>query len=403
MPRKFRTKEWVVMVFIANDNDLGSFTRAKIEEIETVGSTLAADVVIQFDTPGTSAIRRMRLSKQRKFPLRRLQLETNTGDKRTLIRFADLTMEDFHPRRAMLILSNHGSGIAIANDDLLVAERDGRFRRNDHKCHRIHQQEPIFRMLTPNTALYDHNIDKPATLRTDALDNMELKSALKSIARRHGRVELLAFDACLMNTIEVAFQLRTSVRFMVGSQSNIPVPGCTFSSTFTLMRDESLPTQEVAKAIVRGVTPVQFDEVSAMAALDLDKADDVAESVSVLAEALISYLRNDPNALFEVTVAHLSALAMPDSDTIDLFDFCEKLTQRVKNDDVVEAATDVQDAVDQLVLLANPQGAVVKGARGISITLPRRNDISDAYRQLDFARETSWVDFLKSYLPLRFP
>lgn len=387
MARKFRTKEWAVMIFIANDNDLDTFTRGKIEEIETVGSTTAADVIIQFDTQGTSMIRRMRLSKGRQFRLRRLQDETNTGDKRTLIRFIDLTMEDFHPRRAMLGISNHGSGFAIASD-----LSPGRRRRR-----------PVFRIFNSREpVLFAPDTGRPLEPSKDSLDNLELKAALMSIVRKHGRLELLVFDACLMSTFEVAYQLRQAARVMVGSQSNIPVPGCRFAPTFDLMRNETIPTNDVAKSVVENITPVVSDQYSAMAALDLDQADDLAEAISVLADALTRALRNDKNALRAITRAHFSALAFLESDTIDLFDFCQKLTEMVKDEDILEAATDVQVAVERLVLNANPRGAVVEGARGISITLPRNSEISAAYRQLDFARETSWVEFLDAYYQQRF-
>lgn len=390
MARKFRTKEWAVMLFIANDNDLDTFTRKKLKEIGTVGSTTAADVIIQFDTRGTSAIRRMRLSRGLRFPLRKLQWETNTGDKRTLIRFIDLTLEDFHPKRAMFVMSNHGSGFAIANDVTPGGTR-------------THVRAPVFQVFDARErALIAPDTGRPVESSSDALDNLELKAALMSIVRKHGRLELIAFDACLMNTFEVAYQVRHAARVMVGSQSNIPVPGCRFTATLELMRDEAVSTADVAKAVVNNVTPVEFDQFSAMAAVDLGKADDLAEAITVLADALTKMLRNDPGAFSAISHAHLSALAFLDSETIDLFDFCQKLVEMVADEDVREAATDVQAAVEQFVLHKNPCGAVVEGARGISITLPRRSEISDTYRQLDFARETSWVGFLDTYLQQRF-
>lgn len=404
MSRKFRTKEWAIMMFIANDNDLGKFTDAKIEEINSVGSTLASDVIIQYDTPGPSKIRRMRLSKGRKFPLRALQDETNTGDKRTLIRFVDLTLEDFHARRAMLAIDNHGSGSAIAGDQLI--ERDSASRSNPHGgCTRCHTRLPIFSTPSSPTQAVAPLAANSITPSVDALDLLELKSAMASIVRRHQRLELLAFDACLMGTFEVAYQLRDAARVMVASQSNIPVPGCRFASTFAFMRDETRSTADAAKQLVNDVTPVVADEYSAMAALDLDQADELAEAISILAESLLAAMRDDANLFRKIRTAHLSSLAFLDSDTIDLFSLCEQLREMLEDNEIVcDAAADVQDAIEhQFVLHANPCGAIVRGARGISITLPRKNSLSDTYRQLDFARNTPWVEFLDTYLQQAFP
>jgi hypothetical protein len=410
MSRKFRTKEWAIMMFIANDNNLDQFTKGKIAEINCVGSTRATDVIVQFDTRGRSFIRRMRLSKGRTFPLRALQDETNTGDKRTLIRFVDLTLEDFHPRRAMLVISNHGSGFDIAGDQEIGRVSANRGDTETGPRRKTHARAPIFWTAASRTkafaVLETRGGSSPAG--SDTLDLLELKSAMRSIVRRHGRMELLAFDACLMGTFEVAYQLRNTARVMVASQSNIPIPGCRFASTFGLMRDETLTTATAAKALVDDVTPVVGDEYSAMAALDLELADTLAEAISVLADTLITALAQDEEALQIITIAHLSTLTFLDSHTIDLFDFCERLAETMKDkdvrDDVREAATDVQEAVEQFVLHAAPRGAVVEGAHGISITLPRRHDaISTEYRQLDLAHETSWLEFLDAYLPPSFP
>jgi hypothetical protein len=394
MARKFRTKEWAVMLFIANDNDLGAITFAKIDEIGRTASTPAADVIIQFDTPGKNFVRRMRLSrlrrfhgKLRKFPLPHLQHETDTGDKETLIRFIDLTLTDFkRHRRRMLVISNHGTGFSIARDEFL-----GR--------------TPLFRKVARRKwKVRDRFIaGAQRELNADALDNLELKAALQETAAKHGPLDVLAFDACLMCTFEVAYQLRETARVMVASQSNIPVPGCEFTPTFELMRHEKLSSADVARALVDNsvLTQLVFDEYSAMAALDLGKAAALAEAISLLAKTLAQKLA-DAKTFDAIGIAHLSALSFRDSETIDLFDFCQKLARNVDDREIQSATTAVLIAIGLFVLRSNPRGAVVQGARGISITLPRRNYISDSYRELDFARDTAWVDFLEAYLPQRF-
>lgn len=211
MAMKFHAKEWAIMMFIANDNDLGSFTDAKIDEIGSVASTTAADVVIQFDKPGVNKVRRMRLTRLNRFmhrlhlfPLPHRQDETNTGDKRTLIKFVDFSLQDFHPRRTMLAICNHGTGVSIANDEVLG-------RRPPIFGTAVARRKRVFTDLDAGTQSIDG---------TDSLDNLELKSALTAVAAKHGGpLDLLVFDACLMNTFEVAYQLRKTTRFIVGSRA----------------------------------------------------------------------------------------------------------------------------------------------------------------------------------------
>jgi len=385
MARKFRTKEWAVLMYIAHDNDLAPFTQAKTGEIKSVGSTAAADVITQVDTPDQPLILRKRESKGRSYPLPNPEKNPNFGDKRTLKRFIELTLTDFQPRRSMLVISTHGTGFTIITDDSARRERSS----PGHADHNGHGAE-------------DHDND-PRTRAEVTLDNVELKEALMAAVEQRGPFDLIVFDACLMNTIEVAYQIREAGRFMVGSQSNIPVPGCRFSPTFEIMRDETISTADVARALVDNgmITQLIQDECSAMAALDLGQADALAKAISELAKALIKALGNR-KALDAITLAHLGALAFIDSETVDLFDFCRRLVGAVDDQDVRAAATGVMFAVGSFVIRSNPRGSVVEGARGISITLPRSNILPPDYDKLDFAEETQWIAFLKAYLGKAF-
>lgn len=398
--RKFRTKEWAVMIFIANDNNLGEFTFSKIDEIASVGSTRAADVIIQFDTPGRSRIRRFRLSRGRRFRLRHLQTETNTGDKETLIRFLDFTREDFPSRRSLLAISNHGSGLRIASDDVpFIFTAMSQVRAVEEEFLR----PPIFRISAERQKLFCSNTGGEPDLGGDALDALELKAALAATVPEHGRLDLIVFDACLMSTFELAYQIRHTALYAVASQSNIPIPGCRFAPIFEVMRDQELSTAEIAKSLVENaIGELMHDEYSAMAALDLERASTMASAISMLANALLDVV-DDEGAFLAISLAHLRTLTFIDSETIDLFDFCRHLEQAVENEAILTAAAALRQAICNFVIANNPRGAIVERARGISITLPRRNYISEAYRQLDFARETTWVTFLERYLKKRFP
>jgi len=411
MARKFREKEWAVMMFIANDNDLGPFNGKKIAEIQFVGSTSAADVIVQSDTLGREIVRRRRMAKMKPggFVLHEpdpSKVELNTGDKRTLIKFFDSTRNDFPlARRVMLVISNHGTGFSIANDDTIASKapifrRGAALERHIASNHFVTANRKVRSTFTGTTA------DTPATyVDSDALDSIELRDALTTIAENYGHpLEILVLDACLMSTIEIAFQLRRTARFMVASQSNIPVPGCHFTPTFEIMRNESVSTADVARALVDNsvVTQLIHDEHSAMAALDLSKTDAVANAVSALASAMTVNL-GTADTFNAITQAHFQARAFIGSESVDLFDFCQKLGEVVQNPVIRAAAKKVVRTIAQCVLRANPRGAAVERARGISILLPKRNAVPDGYGELDFANETAWLAFLEAYLKLRFP
>ncbi len=73
---------------------------------------------------------------------------------------------------------------------------------------------PLFRHNLPQA---HRSICYDDTSGGDALDNRELRFALAGVCALLGRkIDLLSMDACLMNMVEVAWQLRDSVNVIVG-------------------------------------------------------------------------------------------------------------------------------------------------------------------------------------------
>jgi len=425
-------REWTALFFIANDNNLSEFTQQKVDEIATIGSTDVTNVVVQFDTLGKSLIRRFLLKKGRRIPLGKPLPETNTGDPDVLIRFINLTRSAFPSRRSMLVISNHGTGLdpdpvsfdhPLADDGApkFLSVKRGSIRTWNQELaadsvirNRLAFEAPRFRnVLFPAIVLAMGPDLNPGTTPTsrdqvdvapDDLDNLELKAALAAVSRQDGPFDILVLEACLEHTFEVAYQLRNTARFMVGSQSNIPAPGWKFTPVLREMQDSRGSTTELVQVLVDNAVAeidADGDDYAAISGLDLSKANDLAEAITVLAGTLLSVLE-DRDLFDAISHAHYAAQAFVDSETVDLADFCEELLNRTTDIAIAHAAKDVQQAVNAFVVQARTCGSAVENAHGISIFLPRRDHISLSYRLLDFARETKWVAFLEAYLERLF-
>ena len=60
----------------------------------------------------------------------------------------------------------------------------------------------------------------------DFLDNVEMQRVAKAaVSKFGGKIDLFGMDACLMNQIEVAYQLRKQSAFIVGSELTEPLDG----------------------------------------------------------------------------------------------------------------------------------------------------------------------------------
>lgn len=62
-----------------------------------------------------------------------------------------------------------------------------------------------------------------------------------------GKLDFLFFDACMMMTIEVAYELRNNCHYMIGSPCEIPGPGAPYDLTVPAMFDDDLSRASIAK------------------------------------------------------------------------------------------------------------------------------------------------------------
>ena len=131
----------------------------------------------------------------------------------------------------------------------------------------------------------------------DALDNRELRIVLAGICALLGRkIDLLGMDACLMNMVEVAYQLRESVNVIVGSEIEEPFDGWPYAEILT--RLTARPRQDAA-ALARWIVKSYLlsykgkDETVTQSALDVSRIGEMTAKVDALSESLLAALETD--------------------------------------------------------------------------------------------------------------
>lgn len=110
--------------------------------------------------------------------------ELNTGDPRTLVDFVDWALGQLDVEHVALVIVGHGNVSGTAQDDS----------------------------------------SKVLGIASDTLPlSRDLKNAFQEINARHGKLDVVLLESCLMGTIEVAYQLREYVEYLVASQSLLHV------------------------------------------------------------------------------------------------------------------------------------------------------------------------------------
>jgi Clostripain family len=406
-------KQWTVLVWIAGDNDLDEFGVSDINEMKSVGSGDAVDVAVQFDRMGDAHTRRYHLRPGT--PLEEDEVadlgETNTGDPAVAADFFSWGIEQFPSEKVLAVIWNHGSGIdetdvyARARERGLTVERriepgDGAIPRERVREVVASRHRRALFSTTVDQAVQDRGIAYDDTAR-DFLDNAELKQVLEQVKQRTGRtIDVMGFDACLMNLVEVAYQLRGVAGHIVGSEEVEPGDGWPYDRVVREVTDS--PAAEpgaVARALVqhylesyggeRGVTQSAFD---------LSRADALAQAMDGLAGACISSV-DTAEGRDVLGRAVKNAQRFTSKDFADLGNFCSLLgaSSDAAVKEAAQAVTDALTGATPFVAAAGTKGPGVERATGAAVYFPVVGDVTVAYDRLDFAAATRWDDLIAAY------
>ncbi len=398
-------REWTFMVYMAGDNNLEDFGRADLSEMKEAGSTSQVAIVAQLDRMQQGATRRYYLRKGTNIEndLAEELSETNTGDPRELVYFLAWAMEKYPAKRYALVLWNHGMG--WKEDDVYrLAERTRSHGATPQRSlaslvrslvSRI-RRPPLF-ASTINTVLA-RGIAYDDTAK-DFLDNAEMKRALSCSLLVSGveRLTLLGFDACLMNMIEVAYQVKDMAEYVVGSQETEPGGGWPYGAVLTaLTAKPEMTGQELASMIVdKYMASYGAEDQITQSAFDLSHIGDVVAPLNALCEYALAHQEE-----CELTLGRASRKAQryTDADYKDLYDFCRLIYENSTALEFKQKAQAVMDAiapvgVNRFVCAEAHRSLRLDRSRGVSIYFPE-HAISPFYQKLDFASDTLWDELI---------
>jgi hypothetical protein len=372
-------KQWTVMVYLNAANNLEPFGIKDMNEMESAGSTSEVNVLVECSrfharpsvrpngqylsnpfaehespfyvgldaAPGTR--RYYILKDEDKLRVRSVMLEnvgeTDCGRPEPLIEFGRFAAENFPAEHYALVIWNHGAGWSgVSYDD--------------------------------NTK---HSMDMP-----DVRAAMEgIAAALKKAGHPTGKVDVLDFDACLMATLEVAYELKDSVDFLASSQESEPGDGMAYGEYLRwLTTYPEAPPASLAKAMVEtyvkayapGGVQVDGDHWSGGETKSAMRLARVAE-LKAAVEEVAKLLEQKPDLLGEVA-DQIVKETRRFGRLVDIQDFLAKVLAREKGDAALKAAAekvcdligypdDGKDRlVNEVIIKRRSPGAVIWGFNG---------------------------------------
>ena len=413
-------KKWTVMVYLAGDNNLDAAGVTDIAEMKKVGSDANINVLVQFDRAGGKGKTvRYCLKKGTTVKQDEVQVlgETNMGDPAVMLDFLNWGIANYPADHYLVVLWNHGAGW----DDSNVFEGDafgGAAPPVVRKGHTIAgkgtRSAVSFAVARAGVrrarrALFRSTVAKVATTRAiafddeaqDFLDNVEMKKVLATAAKTLKRkIDIVGFDACLMSMAEVAYQIRSTAAYTVGSEQTEPNDGWPYDRVLAALAVKPTMTPaDFSKEIVKHYL-ASYGKTSnvTLAATDLAAIPDVAKALNELGKALLTVLKQ-ANGLTPILVARqqVQEYEPPYDEYVDLIDLCQLLDAQVRTPAVSAACKAVTTAVGKAVIASGAKGPGVANSHGLSVYFPKKR-LCKLYSTLDITKKNTWDGFLKAYV-----
>ena len=247
-------------------------------------------------------------------------------------------------------------------------------------------------------------VDHPASFLTNA----GLKDALLEASSTIGKIDLFGMDACNMNMVEIGYDLRHSVRYMIASQDGIPDASWPYDRLLAHLADNpEVKPAELAKSVAltyRNSYNDYFDQKVTLSVLDVGHSELVCSLISDLTAALRSALGDLPGRM-AIAEARTRARSFGANQFVDLVHFCQILSGSASALDLARTAGDFVSKISPFVL-CNEVSHSEDGCHGVSIYFPRHDPqhahhekvMQEHYNRMDFATATSWGGFIAEYL-----
>lgn len=404
-------KKWTILIYLAGDNNLAEECVYALKEIKELGAQDRAsaaqrlppriNVLAQFDPSGRgNPTRRFKITGpggdgSLEDDVTKELPESDTGSSVSLLNFLCDSIEDEANRADyyMVVLSGHAAGIS-----------EGFFLQDEER---------------PLSSI-------PGSFPIPDLHKVFGSDRLKT-ALRGKKIDILGFDACMMSTVEICYELRDEhlLDLLIASEGFTLNSGWPFSRVVAKLNAEpSISPPALADFIVRDYVSFYRDYFLGGLSADqtvikVGRIKQLKDAIDNLAEALIEEIDNESRGKHKsydvrgkpfqdaLLLAHWAAQSYNGEQCVDLFDFCELLQERWHEDRSENSVWGCCERVKQVIAKSHNRlilrscftGAAFEYSHGVSLYFPwARYDFAPSYEKLAFGKDSAWPKFLEVYL-----
>ncbi len=392
---------WTVLVYINAANNLQPDSLLNIAQMASVGSDSNVNVVVQwkqaacFDcgAPSFLATRRYKISQHNSTDVQSISngdttslerdrlpdpanffntttKQADMGDFRVLNDFVKWGSANYPADHLMVVVWNHGAGWRPA-------------LRSANKL------KPSYRAFSQDNET------------SNEIQTWEAPTALAGTAQP---IDVLAFDASLMQMLEVAYEVRNSARVMVGSEESPPGAGYPYHLLLNALKAGGQNPCVLGRDVINNFvahyrsTHPEFQNIT-QSIVDLSKMQSVATALNNFASQLRANTTLDA-AL--IKTARLNTQHYAYFDNKDLFHYADTIRQNTQSGSLRQAAVNMQsaltDATNGAVMLSKRGDTGQTNSNGLAVYVPPGTGVLTSYQNLALSQPggaPQWFQFLQ--------
>lgn len=382
--------KWTVLVYMAADNNLDVSAPLDLSGMQAVGSSANVNVIVEYDTRSTPT-QIYKIEKNGRTLLKDLG-EQDMATPECLRDFIVYGMTSHPADHYALVIWSHGEGWTPGSDSAPLIQKAVIVDAN-------------------NTNL------KPLPMANTSV----AQGILAAEALTGAKIDILGFDACLMATLEAAYEFRSVADIMVSSQDQVQGYGWDYQDLLgRITRNPLMTPKEFSAAMVTSFknfveSPAWGYGDQTISAIELGSGmEALAQAVGATATAFKAKMDNVDTryaTVAAIATARASAQEIYPPTYVDLVDFTAKL-YGAGVDNPAQAAL-------ENITIAEYHGSKRPGAHGLSIVffdLPVAKSYSvydPNYRNYDavtgggstssFINGFTWDEFMRTYFSYEYP
>lgn len=372
-------KPWTFLVYLAAANDLSKFALLDLQEMMQVGSNAIINVIVYLTIHEEGQPKQTKKLYINKGSMTQIgdTMVRDSGHITTLVEALQWAHVDYPSDNIAVVLWDHGSGPLNRSEKVLLSKG----------------------------VCYDFDTGNYLTDR----DCLQAFTWIKDNLRGGKNFNIIAFDACLLASIEIAYTLSLCADYMVASQETIPGDGYQYAYILSQCVTKIFDPLAFAKLMVKAYNQEYLGSNNyTLSAIDLNASKLLVDNCNAVAQILTSQLKGKNSVAVKSTlkkcISAANCLSFDKSIYVDMSQLYKNL---LKNIDGLKLSTSKIAQFQQLlnngikmfttVVQANVTSKNYRLAGGLSIYFPRYTIDPSYYGLYWTEKNPNWLNFLEAY------